>query len=150
MSFCTGGNLLWPSVAATLVTAMVIPEALYQTASIASPPVVTGRNSSTDVIIVPQSAETSKFTLGSGSAASFSFSNAILDSDPSTSSNITLSSKKLNVVCGTDLDVILASSCRQAWRDIPAYNDQDYLSFGNRTTPGNWDVPLPFRFISGM
>lgn len=37
-------------------------------------------------------------------------------------------------------------SCGNAFVDIPEDRDRDTL--GARTTPGHWDVPLPFRFVS--
>ena len=37
-------------------------------------------------------------------------------------------------------------SCAEAWRDIPGSGGLQ--SFGSRTAKGQWDVVLPFRFIS--
>jgi len=48
--------------------------------------------------------------------------------------------------CNNQLFSLDVADCRQVWRDLPKF-DVTY-SFGNRSAPRSWDVPLPMRWIS--
>lgn len=64
------------------------------------------------------------------------------------SHNVNLtSSESVQMECYNRLLALEASSCRQAWRDIPDW-DYTVFTFGQRTFNSAWDVPLPCRFTS--
>lgn len=56
---------------------------------------------------------------------------------------------KKDIVCNAQLyGQPGINSCYEAWTGIP--DDQKTRTFGDRTAAIPWDVPLPFRFISGQ
>ena len=49
--------------------------------------------------------------------------------------------------CDDNLDSLLPSECREAWRQIPRF-DGKLHSIGNRSAEQKWDIPLPMRWPS--
>ena len=63
-------------------------------------------------------------------------------------SNLTASSNgHVKLDCDTLLHSLLPADCREAWRQIPRYDETVY-SIGNRSGGMDWDVPLPMRWPS--
>jgi len=109
--------------------------------------------------LLPNSSSSLTFVVGGASES------PLLETQISLCNTNISNSKILNRACNPPQPLVLAdqsnvkyecdkrllslegNDCRDAWQDMPGL-DRTQVSFGNRTASHNWDVPLPFRFIS--